>query len=299
MRNTSRGRWFHSLIVAAICLLPARATAHPGSGIVIDRLGQVYFVDMVSGVWKIDVHGALTHLPGPAFHWMALDEGNRFGAVQLPSGSSGDFARIGTNPTVLLASDYPMAMGRDGNLYYPSHAGSAPLQILGLQPPGQTSRMASLPATTGRGPLREVNGLAAGADGALYFTENDAIHRISKAGRVSTVAQNISLASCPSHPERGDRDRPLLRGLDVDAGGMIYVAETLCGSVLKVTPAGQVSILFQVESPWSPTGIALFGKDVYVLEFLHADSDNRREMLPRVRKITPDGKTSIVATVTR
>src|SRR6266566_4918983 len=107
MRRMSPNRWIRILIVATACLLPALAAAHPGTGIVVDRLGQIYFVDMVSGVWKIEAHGALTHIPGPAFHWMTLDAADRFSAVRLPSGASGDIARIGVHPTLLLASDFP------------------------------------------------------------------------------------------------------------------------------------------------------------------------------------------------
>ena len=55
--------------------------------------------------------------------------------------------------------------------------------------------------------------------------------------------------------------------------------------------------LVQLQSPWSPTGVALFGSDVYVLEFLHTAEDDRRAWLPRVRKITADGKSTIIATV--
>lgn len=285
-------RWTRILIVATACLLlPALATAHPGSGIVVDRLGQIYFVDMVSGVWKLDAYGALTHIPGPAFHWMTLDAADRFSAVRLPSGASGDIERIGVHPTLLLASDYPIAMSRDGNLYYPSHSSGTPLQILKMLPTGQTSIVARLP-----GPLRDLNGLAAGPDGSLYYTENKAVRRVSREGRVSTFAANINLAGCRSAP---GIDRPLLRGLDIDTGGTIYVAATGCGSVFKITPAGKVTILPQLTRPWAPTGVALSGNDVYVLEFEHPETDNRREMVPRVRKITPDGKTVIVATVSR
>jgi hypothetical protein len=292
MHGTSGSRWVPVLVLTVACLLSTPATAHPGSGIVVDRLGRIYFVDMVSGVWKLDAHGALTHIPGPAFHWMTLDGGDRFRGVHLPSGSGWEIARIGANPTLLLASDFPIAMGRDGNLYYPTHGGGgAPLQILKLLPSGQTSIVAGLPATTARGPLRDLNGLAAGPGGSLYYTENDAIRRISREGRVSTVVENIALAGCTS--------RPLLRGLDVDAGGTIYVAATGCGSVIKVTPAGHITILPQLPRPWAPTGVALFGNDLYVLEFQNAESDDRREMLPRVRKIAPDGKTAIIATKLR
>ena len=299
MHRTNRSRGIQLLLLTLACLLPAPAAAHPGSGIVVDQLGQIYFVDMVSGVWKLDVHGALTHMPGPAFHWMTLDASDHFGAVRLPSGPGWEIARLGASPTLLLGSDFPVAIGRDGNLYYPSHGDGAALQILRLLPSGQTSIIARLPAMGARGPLRDLNGLAAGPDGSLYYTENDAIRRISREGRVSTVVENIGLVGCTSIPGRGTNRDPLLRGLDVDAGGTIYVAATGCGSVLRVTPAGQVTILPQVQNPWSPTGVALFGKDLYVLEFENAESDDRREMLPRIRKIAADGKTGVIATVTR
>jgi DNA-binding beta-propeller fold protein YncE len=90
---------------------------------------------------------------------------------------------------------------------------------------------------------------------------------------------------------------PYLRGLAVDAQGVIYVADTGDARVLKITPQGKVTTLLQTESPWSPTGIALFGGDVYVLEFLHTARDVRRDWLPRVRKIASDGRSVIIATV--
>jgi hypothetical protein len=291
MNRMIRSQWFLVLILAVAGLFPTRVNAHPGTGIVIDRLGQVYFVDMVSGVWKVDTRGVLTHLPGPAFHWMTLDADDRFGAARLPSGSSGDVARIPTLRSLLLASDYPLAMGRDGNLYFPSHDGNA-LQVLRFTPTGQTSSLASLPGTTA-GPLRHLNGLAAGPDGSLYYTENNAIRRISMQGKVSTIVPSIARANCSAH------EQPLLRGLAINAGGTLLVAASGCGSVLEISPAGQVTVRFQVAAPWTPTGVAVFGNDVYVLEFLHAESDDRRAMLPRVRKITADGKSTIIANVTR
>ena len=75
------------------------------------------------------------------------------------------------------------------------------------------------------------------------------------------------------------------------------VADNGDARVLKITPHGEVTTLLQTESPWSPTGVALFGNDVYVIEFLHTANDVRREWMPRVRKIAPDGKSVIIATV--
>jgi hypothetical protein len=289
-------RWIPRLIVALACLGPIAVLAHPGSGVVVDRLGQVYFVDMVSGVWKLDVRGSLTHMPGPAFHWMTADAGDRFAAVRLPSGSGGEIARLGANPTLLLASDVPIAMGQDGNLYYPSSGSVTPLQILKLSPSGQTSILASLPAANPTASPRHLNGLAAGPAGSLFCTEDAAIHRVSSAGSITNV---LTGASCASLTGKENPTGPLLRGLAVDSGGAVYVAATGCGAVIKVAPSGAVTSLPQVQDAWPPTGVALSDGDVYVLEFQDAESDNRQTMLPRVRKIGADGKTAIIATVTR
>lgn len=280
-------------------LLTTAAFAHPGSGIVVDRQGQIYFVDTGSGVWKIDSHGTLTRHPGPAFHWMAMDADDRFANTRLPSGSDWEITPAGAKPTLLLASDFPITMGRDGNLYYPSPSRSGGLQVVRLMPSGQTSVLATLPATTASGPLRWLNGIAAGPDGSVYYTENNAIRRISASGQLSTVVGNITLANCAQIPGTGANERPFLRGLDVDPRGTIYVAASGCGSVLKVTPEGQVSTLAQLQGPWSPTAVVFFANDLYVLEYLHTAAENRREWLPRVRKISSDGKTAIIARVER
>lgn len=268
--------------------LPAPTAAHPGSGIVVDRAGNVYIVDMVSGAWRIDASGKLTHLPGPGFHWMTLDGSDAFRQTRLPTGASGDMVRLGAQPRLLLSSDVPLAIGSDGNLYYPSRG--APLQIIKLHPTGRTSTLASLPVA---GP-RWLNGLAAGPDGALYYTEDRSIHRIGKDGQVAPVVSDFS---CSGLAKPGPD--PLLGGLDVDAGGTVYVAATGCKAVYKIAPGGRITRLPQLAAAWAPTGIARFGSQIYVLEFQRGDSEDRRSMLPRVRKITPDGRTTVVARVVR
>ena len=59
-------------------LLGTSASAHPGSGIVVDKEGQVFFTDTGQGVWKIDRQGNLTNLPASLFHWMTIDEAGYF-----------------------------------------------------------------------------------------------------------------------------------------------------------------------------------------------------------------------------
>jgi sugar lactone lactonase YvrE len=301
MKERSKEARVTSLIVLALvmfCLLPTSIRAHSGSGIAVDGRGQVYFLDTGSGLWKIDTQGRVTHLSETRFHWLALDTDNVFGKGRLPSsagsGLDWEIVKVGIDPTILLASDWPIAIGHDGNLYYQSGS-PGHLRIMRSSPSGTTEVFANLPAMTSGQPLPHVSGLTAGPGGSLYYTEANAIRRITSRGLVGTVVTVPARVGGPSIP--GTPQHPYLRDIVVDADGTMYVADNGDARVLKITPRGKITTLVQTQSPWSPTGVALFGGDVYVLEYLHTERDVRRDWLPRVRKITPDGKSTIIVTV--
>ena len=281
-----------ALALAAAGLFAAPARAHPGSGIVADRDGRVYFLDTGAGVWKLEANGGLTRVAGPAFHWMTIDQDNRFAKTRMPSGSGWEIARAGTNPTLLLASDFPLAIGHGGNLYSPRAIGRDGVEIVTLTPAGRTSVLAKLPAPW-------LNGLAAGPDGSLYATEDKAIRKIDKRGRVGTVVANVTLTGCATIPGSDPKEGVYLRGLDIDDRGTIFAAAAGCGSVLKITPDGKIETLVQLQAPWSPTAVVHVGRDLYVLEYLHAETEDRRLWIPRIRRISPDGKNEVVATIMR
>ena len=270
--------------------------AHPGSGIAVDRTGAVYFVDSGSGLWKIDAAGVITKIPGAAYHWIALDAKNAFARTRLPRERTTDMSAAGSNPTILLASDYPIVVAPDGNLYYPMAAEGKPLRIMIMTPASKTSVLGDVPDSK-KGSLRWINGIAAGPDGGLYYTEDNAIWRMTSKGKASIVATIQTPAGATLVPLHTKDMGPMLRGLAVDSKGVIYVAATADGRVLKVTPDGKVETILQVQSPWSPTAVAVHNGDVYVQEYLHTTGDDRREWLPRVRKITRDGKSTMIATV--
>lgn len=263
------------------------ALAHPGAGIVVDRRGTVYFVDTGSGVWMIGAGGALTRWPGPAFHWMAIDHAGPFANVRLPSTPDAEMRAAGVNPTLILSSDFPIVIGRDGGLYYAEF--SDRLRIVRFMPDGTRSVQATLP-----GALRWINGIASGPDGALYYTEDNAVRKIDARGAVSAVAANVVVPSCARIP---GAEQPYLRGLSIDPGGNVFVAASGCGAVLKITPRGVVTTVLRTTTPWSPTDVAVSPAGLYVLEYLHTASDNRREWLPRVRRVAPNGAVTTIAAI--
>jgi sugar lactone lactonase YvrE len=291
-----------TLLTFALLLPEGDVLAHPGSGIAVDRQGNVYFVDTGSGVWKIERDGKLTKLSAPAYHWMAFDVDNKLSKTRIPrlTRDGATVTRDSGDPRVIVSSDFPIAVGPDGALYYPWANAEQQVQIFRVAPSGTTSVVITLPpARSATGEIRWRNGINVAADGSIYFTEDRAVKRITPEGKLTTVAGNLDVPGCGSvvgvEPELG----AYCRGLDVGADGTVYVAATGCRAVLRITPDGKITTVLQASSPWSPTSVAVHGSDLYVLEYLHTAGDNRREWLPRVRKLSSDGSIITLATIDR
>lgn len=285
-----------ALLVIASAFAPA--IAHPGSGIVIDRRGYVYFLDTGSGVWTIDPRGKLSRHEGQRFHWMAIDESEQPFGARLPAIPNGEVNAVGVNPTLLLSSDVPLVVGRDGALYYPELGPDEHLRIARFTRSGVQSVHATLPAKITGGVLRWINGLAAGSDGSLYYTEDTAVRKIDARGVVFTLATGIAIPDCARIPGT-EGTTPYLRGLAVAPDGTVFVAASGCGAVLKITPRGKLTTVLQTTSPWSPTAVAISPSGVYVLEYIHTSSEDRLAWIPRVRKILPNGAIVSIAVVER
>lgn len=290
------------LLFAVLLILgvSAAAFAHPGSAIALGPDGRVYFVDTGGGVFEIGLDGQVKRLEGPAFHWFAIDPASRFAKTNYPSIPGSEIRSVGLHPTLVLSSDFPVAIGRDGALYYPERSAEQRWRIVRLTPEGTRSVHATLPADIKpSGDRGWINGLVARDDGSLYYTHERVLRRISPRGFVSTIAADVMVRNCTRIPGVGTEAGPYLRGLDVAPDGTVYVAAAGCGAVLKITPTGQVTPVLRTISPYSPTSVAVSNGEIYVLEYLHTASDDRREWLARVRKVTRGGKVEILANLKR
>jgi sugar lactone lactonase YvrE len=304
MESLRRSVMKKALTILALAGLLAAATeglAHPGSGIVVDNEGNVFFLDTGSGVWKIDTDGKLTKLSAPAYHWMAIDVHRKLADADLPRFSRGGatVARDSEDPRIIVSSDFPIAVGHNGGLYYAWSRGKNELQLLRLDSNTQTTVIKALPSRADGGSLGWLNGIAAAADGSIYYAEDKAIQRITPRGDVVTVFSSASLPSCDQMDRTDEGPPPYFRGLDVDAQGAVYVAATGCRSVVKISVDGEATTVLSATAPWSPTAVAVSGNTLYVLEYLHTPGDDRSEWLPRVRKVSSDGTIATVATIER
>jgi hypothetical protein len=209
-------------VLAYFALTAFSASAHPGSGIAVNSEGEVYFVHTGVGVFKVDREGRMARYAEPGFHFMIFDGEGRFARQRWPRFPDGEIRTAGTNPKLLLASSFPLAIGPDGALYYPQAGSDRQVHVMRVAPLGESVAFATLPTSMEIGPggkpsrAQWIHGLAAGHDGTLYYSEQSAVQRIGPDGSVSLVADASTVADCdPPSGMSGPPHGPLLRGLDV------------------------------------------------------------------------------------
>jgi sugar lactone lactonase YvrE len=300
------GRMPVTILAIASFVLPARtASAHPGSGIVVDQQGRVFFQDIVGGaIWKIDTQGNLTkYYDRLGGHWMALDSDGHFAHADLTL-----VRRItpnGAKPTLLVADGgAPIVVHPDGNLYYGHtllNGGKVGRGLTRISPDGRQTLFSPELTQTLENTDDGVLGLAVGPNGSIYVSSWDVVLKVNPDGRVSTVVRPVVVKDCDEDPadHKSSNRLPCLRGLAVDAQGTVYAAATSCHRVLKIAPDGRVESVLRAERPWSPTGVAVHGGAVYVLEYTNANGGPDEGWVPRVRRLGPDGKVATLATVSR
>jgi len=293
--------------ISSLCgWLAVGAFAHPGSGIVVNANGEVFFV--YKGVWKIARDGKLTHLhQDGGGHWLALDTKGKFASVD-DNRLFKKLTTCGAKPALLYASGgAPFIVHRDGNLYYgsgfPEGADTDPgfHTVTRLSPDGKRTLFAPQ-LKTKLAQLKEgVTGLTAGPDGTLLIACPNAILRVKTDGTVKTFLHPVKVKDRDYDLAKNSHTRayhsPYLRGLDVTGEGTIYAAVTGCRCVVKITPDGKVETVLKAKKPWTPTGVAVRGKGVLVLEYPTAPTP--KDWVPRVRELRSDGKVAILADLTR
>ena len=293
------------IALTIFALVPVIAiNAHPPSGIVVDDRGTIYFQDGLKGVWKI-LDGERPSLLNPlAWHWMAIDPTGKF--ANAPEQFGEWFARVsprGQTPALVVCSDFPCAMGRDGNLYF-AHMHS--LKIMRRTPDGTGTVLVEpkqfhVEASRPYG----VTGLTCGPDGKLYLflladdSGEHAIYSVGMDGSIRQFAANFVTEKIPASERHHEAIPEYCRGLAVDQEGNVFVAVTGNRCVMKLMPGGRSTTILRSSKPWTPTGVAEHNGSVYVLEYDDETPTEGRNWPPRVRRVAPDGTVSVVAEITR
>src|SRR5438552_14017730 len=255
-------------VLAQFAFATFTTSAHPGSGIVVDSRGRVYFNEagdpaerLPGAIWQIDPQGELTRLKEGGAHYLALDRRRSFAQSNLarwfgervtPWLQRADIP----DGALIQADGQPLAAHRDGSLYYAKRN----LEVIRLTPDGkQTTVAPTLEAAVEK--LGGIKGLAFGPEDSLYVACPSAIIKVKADGTFSTVAHPVAVRDCDADfpPETSESHSAFLRGLAVDARGTVFAAATGCRAVVKISPDGKASVVMRAEAPWSPTGVAVLG----------------------------------------
>lgn len=301
-------------IIMLCVLLTDSVSAHPAWGIVVDRNNQIYFSD-IETIWKIDAQGKLTvfraGVGGRHTHELNIDEaGNLYGedVTYEPQTQRWRVALWKMTPaggfTYILAPTFnpPKGMSmwkdRDGNMYLAQWNNSSERETVLLKrtPKGDVTALVGSQKAAGKFHqvlLSSVGGMAFGTDGTLYFTDNSNVRKVMMDNRTTLLARNLALENSSESPMPESRVTRLF-GIAVDTQGSAFVADYGNRRVLKITPDNKITTLLRAEQPWSPTGIALKDGNLYILEFGFTPPST---YTPRVRKLAPDGKVMMIATL--
>lgn len=299
------------ILVAAGLLLPSRAEAHEGWGIVVDATGRVYFGDIPANIiWTISNDGKLERVAlRKHSHALFLDSaGNVHGTnphLTLPIRSVWRLTPNGYLTDVIPPTEnlrlglQSFIMDGAGNMYSANarNAETPDLVLLKRSPEGAITTLAgnTVGHADGAGSQAKfmgIDGMAWGPDGALYLADGPYVRRVALDGAVSTLGVG------PLTERKWDED---LLGIDVDATGNVYAADYANRRILKITPAGAVSIVLRTGAFWAPTGIAVAPDGLYVLDHLRMPlailGDLAVGPYIRVRKVSEDGSIAELARI--
>lgn len=290
-------------------LLPLAVTvgAHPAWGIAVDDRGQVYFSDL-EHVWKLDAQGKLSLIRAAADHVHELNvdaAGNVFGAENSYDPATQRFFSAIWKITAAGAFSYLLAPIEDppkgtsiwkdaqGNMYHFDNYPKGKLLVLKRTPNGDVSALIgdkSAVRTYHQGVPYSAGSTALGADGSLYFTNGSSINKVTPRGTLTLLARDLRVENSQKKPA----SRTPLFGIAVDQQNNVFVADHGNRRVIKIAPNGALSAPVRAEESWYPTGVAVRGDELYILEEGHTLRDS---IGTRVRKLSADGSVAVLTTV--
>lgn len=152
-----------------------------------------------------------------------------------------------------------------------------------------------------------VGGLAVTPGGVVYVADSGHLRRIDLDGTVLTLARDAVSPKTGGLPGRADLFNHSL-GVAVGSDETVYVVDHYNQRVVRWDRARGAVVIWNGENwlsrltgggiGWYPGGIAAAGEDVYVLEVLQVPAFAADLVgSPRIRRIAPDGSSTLIASV--
>jgi sugar lactone lactonase YvrE len=298
-------------VVVGIALgFPTPGFAHEGWGIVVDKNGRIYVGDIPANtIWRISGGGNVERIARKHSHALHMDAaGNIYGSDPHLTQPIGSVWRLTTGgkiedlvpPTANLALGLQsFAVDPAGNIYSVNArtVQSPRLELLRRSADGTITSLAGgtpgfADGRGGQARFSGVDGIAWGGDGAMYVADGARIRRVTVDGVVTTLTPR------PLTVRAWDED---LLGVAVDSAGAVYTADHAGRRILKVSRTGHSTTALSTGSIWAPTGVAVSGAGLFVLEHLRLPlailGDVGIGPYLRVRHVAADGTITEVARI--
>lgn len=268
------------LLLACALLLAAvsPAWAHPGTGIVTDRRGNVFYTDL-QHVWRIapDGHKSIA-VRDVHTHELDIDSaGNLFGEDNRYVGGDRYRHRVWRrSPDGRVTDVIPWRQGfwreygfvrdRAGATYW-VHCPERACTIRRRAPDGRTGTFAPGARFNTR-----INWIAAGPNGSLYVVDGPELRLVTREGRLTTLARGL-----------GEHQM----GMWPDGRGNVYVAVYGARAVKRVGQDGRVATVARTPAPWGPSGVTVAPNgDLWILEYSTSNE-------ARVRRVAANGRVTV------
>ncbi|MEQ8523676.1 hypothetical protein [Gracilimonas sp.] len=302
-------KWVPVLSLLFLLLNTNTVSAHPWGGLVIDQQGNIYFTficpfvddDHYACVWQINDQNELTEALESAYSpsdiilsrtpdrmIYAAERNNAGGGLQarlwnIDSTGKKLIIEPTTNEELFFIQTY--AVAGDGTVFFARNN-----QLFKRDEQGQVVEV-SLNAE-----ITRIDDVAWGLNDKLYILDRESIKVVEEDGSISVLATGLKEENPENIPFAGAN---ILFDFAVDESGNVYLAYYGNRRVLKVTPAGEVSVFLESEGPWSPHGVDVFNGEVYVLESTFGTSKwwefwEEDVIIPRVRKVDAEGEVSTI-----
>lgn len=265
--------------------------AHPGTGIVMDSQGNVFYTDLVH-VWKISTDGELSiAVEDVHTHELYLDsDDNLYGEHVWYNGeardtwsyyvwclsSSGEFEQT-VPPTEEFPINNTLVRDLDGSMFYAEKAADHEL----LKKETNSGQV----TTHSKHQFRDIRWIHFSEnDGNLYVIDYLGLKKVVPDGSVTVLLENLR-ESGRAFASVGDHH--YLMGAWTDERKQVYVAVYGAKKVTKINTSGSSETVYESPRFWSPCG-GLIAPDgsMWIMEF---SSSNKT----RVKKIETNGAETI------
>jgi hypothetical protein len=243
-------------VTLILMLASSVSWAHPGTGIVMDTKGNVFYTDLQQ-VWKINKQGVKSiAVRNVHTHELYIDQqDNLFGEHLWFDGSAdqwghfvwrltadGEFEKIIPETEGFLAN-YSFVRDHLGNMYWADRG-------LTCQKIARKNRDGSIDKL-GDQCFHNIRKIITNKEGWVYVMDFQDVKRLDQQGKVSTIASKIANKSwVQSNPENQNS----VMSIWDDSAGNIYAAIYSNRQVKRFNKIGIEEVVLQTNQPWAPSG---------------------------------------------